>query len=74
MSNIKKYIDIVNEASDRDPMDTEPRHDKRAGDRETLRQEMFGYLEDAQQAIDDGDGEKAKEYIGYVIELVDDNV
>ncbi len=77
MSNIKKYIDIINEASGwepTDPMDTEPRHDKRAGDRQTLRQEMFGYLEDAQQAIDDGDNEKAKEYIGYVIELVDDNI
>jgi hypothetical protein len=77
MSNLKKYIDIVTEASNwkpSDPMDTEPRHDHRAGDRQTLRQEMFGYLEDAQQAIDEGNFDQAKEYIGYVIELVDDNV
>lgn len=65
----RKYIGIVNEA-----MDAEPRHDKREGNRQTLRDQMFGYLDDAQAAIDAGDSERAKEYIGYVIELVDDNV
>ncbi len=77
MSDLKKYLDIIKEASNwepKDPMDTEPRHDKREGDRMTLRQQMMGYLDDAQAAIDAGDSEKAKEYIGYVIELVDDNV
>ncbi len=77
MSDLKKYLDIIKEASDwkpKDPMDTEPRNDKREGDRMTLRQQMMGYLDDAQAAIDAGDSEKAKEYIGYVIELVDDNV
>ncbi len=73
--SLKKYIDIVKEAESKlDPLDAEPRHDKREGSRQTLRDQMFGYLEDAQQAIDDGNGELAKEYIGYVIELVDDNV
>ncbi len=77
MSSLKKYIDIVNEASGlspRDPLDAEPRRDRREGDRQTLRNQMFGYLEDAQTAIDEGNLEQAKEYIGYVIELVDDNV
>jgi len=72
MSNLKKYIDIVNEASG-DPMDAS-RQDRREGSRQTLRDQMFGYLEDAQAAIDAGNSEQAKEYIGYVIELVDDNV
>lgn len=72
MSQLKKYIDIIKEA-DGDPMDA-PRRDGREGSRKDLRSQMFGYLNDAQAAIDSGDGERAKEYIGYVIELVDDNV
>ncbi len=69
---LKKYMDIVNESLD-DSMDA-PRLDRREGNRQTLRDQIFGYLEDAQAAIDSGDYNTAKEYIGYVIELVDDNV
>lgn len=70
MSNLKRYIDIIKEA---DAMDA-PRPDRREGSMVDLRSQMMGYLDDAQGAIDAGDGERAKEYIGYVIELVDDNI
>ncbi len=74
MSDIKKFIDAVDGKSSKDTLDDEARHDGREGNRQTLRDQMFGYLEDAQTAIDEGNFEQAKEYIGYVIELVDDNV
>ncbi len=74
MSDIKKYIQLISEEAEQASMDSAPRRDKREGNRQTLRDQMFGYLEDAQTAIDQGDGETAKEYIGYVIELIDDNV
>lgn len=65
MSDMRKFISIVNELEFQ-------RIDKRGG--QSLREQMIGYLEDAQQAIIDGNLEQAKEYIGYVIELVDDNL
>lgn len=70
MSTLKRYIDIVKEA---DAMDA-PRIDGREGNRDTLRKQIFDYIDDAHQAIDAGDLEKAHEYISYVYELVDDNL
>lgn len=77
MNDLKKYINIIKEASDweaNNSLESEPRRDRREGNRQTLRQQIFDYLDDAQAAVDAGQGEQAKEYIGYVIELVDDNL
>ncbi len=76
MSSLKKYIDIVNEASGLKPDDSmdAPRRDRRAGTHGQLRDEIFGYLDDAHQAIDAGDTQRAHELISYVYELVDDNL
>ncbi len=71
MSNLKKYINIVVENDN--PLDA-PRIDRREGTRGQLRDEIFGYLDDAHQAIDDGDNKRAHELISYVYELVDDNL
>jgi hypothetical protein len=71
-NSLKKYIDIVNESLN-DEMDA-PRVDRRAGTQGQLRDEIFGYLDDAHQAIDAGDKERAHELISYVYELVDDNL
>lgn len=74
MSSLKKFMDIVNEAAEyENPMDT-PRQDQRAGTRGQLREEIFGYLDEAHQAIDSGNAERAHELISYVYELVDDNL
>ena len=74
MSDLKKYINIIEELESGVPSLDSPRQDGRTGTRNDLRNQMFQYLNDAQEAIDQGNGETAKEYIGYVIELVDDNV
>lgn len=71
MSTLKKFIDIVNENTS--SLDT-PRIDRREGNRDTLRKQIFDYLDDAHQAIDAGELDKAHEYISYVYELVDDNL
>ncbi len=75
MSNLKKYIDIIKEVESppTNPMDA-PRRDRRAGTHGQLRDEIFGYLDDAHQAIDAGDAQRAHELISYVYELVDDNL
>jgi len=72
MSQLKKYIDIIKEA-DQNPMDA-PKIDGREGNRDTLRKQIFDYIDDAHEAIDAGDLVKAHEYISYVYELVDDNI
>lgn len=71
MTNLKKYIDIISE--NENPMDA-PRIDKREGNRDTLRKQIFDYLDDAHAAIDAGDTTRAHEVISYVYELVDDNL
>lgn len=67
MADLKKFLDIINEN------DT-PRIDGREGNRDDLRKQIFGYIDDAHEAMDAGDLEKAHEYISYVYELVDDNL
>ncbi len=70
MADLKKFIDIVKENDN--PDDRRP--DRREGNIDDLRKQIFSYLDDAHQAINDGDLEKAHEYISYVYELVDDNL
>jgi hypothetical protein len=71
MTDLKKFLDIVDE--NENPMDA-PRIDGREGNRDTLRKQIFDYIDDAHVAIDAGDLDKAHEYISYVYELVDDNL
>jgi hypothetical protein len=71
MTDLKKFLDIVNENDNQ--MDA-PRVDQREGNRDELRQQIFGYLDDAHEAMDAGDLDKAHEYISFVYELVDDNL
>ena len=71
MTDLKKFLDIVDENDT--PMDA-PRIDGREGNRDTLRKQIFDYIDDAHEAMDAGDLEKAHEYISYVYELVDDNL
>ncbi len=71
MTDLKKFLDIVDE--NENPMDA-PRIDRREGNRDTLRKQIFDYIDDAHVAIDAGDLDKAHEYISYVYELVDDNL
>lgn len=71
MTDLKKFLDIVDE---NDNHIDAPRIDKREGNRDTLRKQIFDYLNDAHVAIDAGDLDKAHEYISYVYELVDDNL
>jgi len=71
MTDLKKFLDIVDENDT--PMDAS-RIDGREGNRDTLRKQIFNYIDDAHEAMDAGDLEKAHEYISYVYELVDDNL
>jgi len=71
MTDLKKFLDIVNENDNQ--MDA-PRVDQREGNRDELRQQIFGYLDDAHEAMDAGVLDKAHEYISFVYELVDDNL
>ena len=74
MTDLKKFIDVIKEADEYENPNDAPRKDRREGNRDDLRKQIFGYLDDAHQAIDEGDLEKAHEYISYVYELVDDNL
>lgn len=71
MTDLKKFLDIVDENDN--PMDA-PRIDRREGNRDTLRKQIFDYIDDAHEAMNAGDLDKAHEYISYVYELVDDNL
>ena len=72
MTNLKRYIDIIKEAEMGD--DVPLRRDGREGTIDDLRKQIFGYIDDAHEAIDAGELERAHEYISYVYELVDDNI
>lgn len=73
MTNLKRYIDIIKEAEEGGDVPPQ-RKDRREGGPDDLRRQIFEYLDQAHEAIDAGELERAHEYISYVYELVDDNI